>query len=57
MKPCPVCGNERVIILLRDGRKGLCYDCGSQWVETILGGTTIVSISGKSLRGTGVPAE
>lgn len=59
MKPrtCPVCGNERVIILLRDGRKGLCYDCGSQWEETILGETTVVSISGGSFRGTGAQAD
>jgi hypothetical protein len=58
MKPrtCPVCGGERVIIILGDGRKGLCSECGSQWVETIAGERTIVSVPGQSLRGTGAPA-
>jgi len=55
-RTCPVCGGERVIIILRDGRKGLCYDCGSRWVETILGETRIVAVPGHSFRGTGAPA-
>jgi hypothetical protein len=46
-RTCPVCGSERVIIILRDGRKGLCYDCGSQLVETILG-EKFVSVPGRS---------
>jgi len=54
-RTCPVCGRERVIIILQDGRKGLCYDCGSRWVETILGDRTIVSVPGRSFRGTGAP--
>jgi hypothetical protein len=43
-RTCPVCSSERVIVILRDGRKGLCYDCGSQWLETIIGERTIVSV-------------
>jgi hypothetical protein len=44
MKPrtCPVCRSERLIIILREGRKGVCYDCGSQWLETILGERAII---------------
>lgn len=45
---CPVCGSERIIIILREGRKGVCYDCGCQWLETILGETTIVSVPERS---------
>jgi hypothetical protein len=41
---CPVCSSERVIVILRDERKGLCYDCGSQWLETIIGERTVVSV-------------
>jgi hypothetical protein len=44
-RTCPVCGSERLIIILREDRKGVCYDCGSQWLETISGERTIVSIS------------
>lgn len=55
-RTCPVCGGERVIIILRDGRKGLCYDCGSRWEESILGETTVVSVPGNSIRDTGAPA-
>jgi hypothetical protein len=55
-RTCPVCGGERLIIILRDGRKGLCYDCGSQWVETIIGERTIVSVPGRSFLDTGAPA-
>jgi hypothetical protein len=45
MRPrtCPICTSERIILILRDGRKGVCYDCGSQWLETILGETALVS--------------
>jgi rRNA maturation protein Nop10 len=43
-RTCPVCGSERVIVILRDERKGLCYDCGSQWLETIIGERTVVSV-------------
>jgi hypothetical protein len=48
-RSCPVCGGERVIIILRDGRKGICYDCGSRWVETVVGETTTVFVPGVSL--------
>jgi hypothetical protein len=44
VRTCPVCSSERVIIILRDERKGLCYDCGSQWLETIIGERTIVAV-------------
>jgi transposase-like protein len=45
VRTCPVCNSERVIIILRDERRGLCYDCGSQWVESIVGEREIVSVS------------
>ena len=50
---CPVCGDDRVLIILRDGRTGLCYACGSQWVETNLGEMRIVSIPGHAFGRTG----
>jgi hypothetical protein len=43
-RTCPVCSSERLIIILREGRKGVCYDCGSQWLETIFGERAIVSV-------------
>lgn len=52
-RTCPVCGGDRVIIILRDGRKGICYDCGSRWVETVVGETTTVFVPGASLRAVG----
>jgi hypothetical protein len=48
VRTCPVCSSERVIVILRDERKGLCYDCGSQWLESIVGEREIVSVSGRS---------
>jgi hypothetical protein len=46
MRPsvCPVCSSQRIIIILREKRESLCYDCGSRWLETILGETMIVSV-------------
>jgi DNA-directed RNA polymerase subunit RPC12/RpoP len=35
---CPVCSSQRIIIVLRDEREILCYDCGSRWLERITGG-------------------
>jgi transposase-like protein len=50
MKPstCPVCGSERLIIVLREDRKGVCCDCGSQWLETILGERMVVAVPKRS---------
>jgi hypothetical protein len=41
---CPVCSSQRIIVILRDERESLCYDCGSRWLETIPGETKIVSV-------------
>lgn len=46
-RACPACGGQRVLIVLRDGRTGLCYECGSRWTETRRGQTTIMSIPGE----------
>ena len=50
MKPstCPVCSSERLIIVLREDRKGVCCDCGSQWLETILGERMVVAVPKRS---------
>jgi hypothetical protein len=52
MKPmsCPVCGGGRVILILREGRRGLCYDCGSQWQETLAGERAVLSVGKGSRR-------
>jgi hypothetical protein len=58
MKPtsCPVCDGDRVILILREGRRGLCYDCGSQWQETLAGERAVLSV-GKGSRRTGDPVN
>jgi hypothetical protein len=48
---CPICGSDRIIIIFRDERKSFCYDCGSRWLETILGETTVVSVPDAFPRG------
>jgi hypothetical protein len=50
LRTCPVCSSERVILIIREGRKGLCYDCGSQWLETIVGERTIVAVPERASR-------
>jgi hypothetical protein len=32
---CPVCSSQRIIIVLRDEREILCYDCGSRWLDAV----------------------
>jgi hypothetical protein len=41
---CPVCRGDRVIVILRERRLGLCYDCGSQWLETLAGERAVLSV-------------
>jgi hypothetical protein len=33
MPKCPVCESPRVIIVLNEGRHGLCAACGARWVQ------------------------
>lgn len=46
MRPtvCPLCSSQRIIMILRDEREILCFDCGSRWLERIMGETTILSV-------------
>jgi hypothetical protein len=50
---CPVCRGARVVVVLKDDRRGFCCDCGSRWLETLAGERMIESVP----NGYSVPAS